>query len=177
MDDNTTKKLEQVLDRSLYGQGDAKSWESLIEEIETGECHIVWSDNFPVREVSVLRIEVIASEDSQFPGAYLYKVYQEFSDGRRRKRKLSGLSEKIKPGEDLDKAAARAISEELGIDSSLAAIQIDPCQEVFEEESPSYPGLMSRYLFYIATAHLDASVVKEFYVEIQKDKQTLFRWR
>lgn len=171
------KKLEQVLDKSLFGKGVAKSWQSLVDEIQSGECQILWSGDRPIRQISVLKIQILADEASDFPGASLYEAYQEFLDGRRRSRDLFGLSEKIKPGEDLDTAAVRALQEELGINSSQVAVQLDPEQKVEEKESPSYPGLVTRYVFHAALVVLKADVVLPRYEEIQPDKKTVFVWR
>lgn len=170
-------ELEKVLDLSLYGQGSAKSWQSLVQEVESGDCIILWEGDRLVREISVIKIEIIASLASDFPGATLFEDYQEFSDGRRRSRNFFGLSEKVKSGEDLDLAAVRAIKEELGVDGDQFSLQLDPCREVKVHESPSYPGLLTRYVFHAATAVLDAEAVMPQYEEVQPDKKTFFVWK
>lgn len=175
---NNLEKLEKVLDKNLYGKGSAKSWQALVQEVESEECKILWEDNIPIRQVSVLRIEVIAAREcSNYSGMRLHEAYQEFIDGRRRERNLPGLSEKIKPDESINEAVIRAVHEELDIDTSLVSIQLNPCQETEEKYSPSYPGLLTRYSFRDATAILSVETVRPQYVEVQEDKKTVFEWR
>lgn len=164
--------LANFLPVDRYGKGEAKSWESLIKEVESGECSIEWEDDKPIRVIRVLKIAVCDPD-----GNNLYEAYQEFNDGRRRERGLWGVSEKVKPDEDLLSAVPRAIQEELGIELSQFSFQIDPQIEIEDKESPSYPGLMTRYVKRSAVVYLDESAVKPEYVEIQLDKKTVFVWR
>lgn len=173
MNKNTEELLTKSLNPFLYGSGEAKSWQSLLNEIESGDCSIEWSnDGIPVRVVRVLAISVCDPDDNK-----LYEAYQEFADGRRRGRGLWGVSEKLKTEEDLQQATVRAIKEELGIDSSKFSFMVDPCHETEEKYSPSYPGLKTRYIRHFATVYLDFSAVKDEYIEIQPDKKTVFVWR
>ena len=156
----------------MYGSGEAKYWDSLLKEIESGECQIEWEGDRPIRVIRVLKIDV-----SDPDGNSLYEAYQEFNDGRRRERGLWGISEKLQPGEDLQIAVVRAMAEELGIKTSQFSFMTDPCHEVEEKESPSYPGLLTRYITYSATAYLDYDAVRDTYVEVQEDKKTVFVWK
>lgn len=166
------EKLKASLPLDQYGQGSAKSWQSLLKEIESGECQIEWDGDRPIRVIRVLKIDV-----SDPDGNSLYEAYQEFNDGRRRERGLWGISEKVRPNEDLQIAVVRAMAEELGVWSNQFNFSIDPSHEVEEKDSPSYPGLRTRYIKYSASACLDESAVCPEYVEVQSDKLTIFIWR
>jgi hypothetical protein len=174
------KRLEQVLDRSQYGVGDAKSWDTLLREIDRGECVITWSDGKPIREVELICIQVQGDARSQFSDRKLFEAYQEFRDGRRRERNLWGVSEKMLPGEVPALAARRALCEELGFcDRELEDIVFvfHPTIDQAEKESPSYPGLWSRFTRHRAIAYLPQHLCHEQYVEHQVDKTTVFVWR
>lgn len=165
-------RLKNILPIDQYGQGSAKSFDSLCQEIRSGECQIEWEDDKPIRVIKVLSVKVNDPD-----GNNLFEAYQEFSDGRKRERGLWGISEKVQDGEDLQSAAIRAIKEELGIETSQFSIMVDPSFEVENKESPSYPGLASRYILYSAMAYIDKSAVKPEYIEVQADKKTVFIWR
>lgn len=166
--------LLEFLDPDLYGVGQAKSWEALLEEIASGECQIDYSSGKPVRVIEVASIDVIAPD-----GSRLFEAYQEFSDGRRRERKLWGVSEKFKPGEKSDRSLIRrALKEELGIEGKdILASCFDSKYTVERKESPSYPGLVTEYRKFKAEVKISAEAVKPEYVEIQADKKTVFIWR
>lgn len=174
------KQLEQVLDRSLYGVGYAKPWNSLLREIEMGECSITWRDGKPIREVELICIQVQGNEASDFSNKRLFESYQEFRDGRRRERGLWGVSEKMLPGEVPTLAARRALQEELGFfdrDLEEIVLIVNPTNTQEEKESPSYPGLWSHFTRHQAIAYLPQHLCQERYVEIQADKTTVFVWR
>lgn len=174
------RDLEQCLDKSLYGRGNAKSWNSLIREIETGECSIHWIGGKPVRRVVMICIQVQGDAQSEFSNMRLFEAYQEFTDGRRRERGLWGVSEKMIPGEEPSFAAKRALKEELGFsEKEIQEVLFVHDPTIYREgkESPSYPGLFSQFTRYQATAHLPQHLYKESYIEVQADKRTVFVWR
>lgn len=163
--------LLERLPINKYGQGQAKTVEHLLEEINSGEAQIVWESGKPIRQISIVCIEV-ASEDGE---RQLFEEKQVFSDGRVRQREIWGLSEKLKPNEDPHEGAIRAMKEELGIEN--CSIQFDSTEKE-EKESPSYPGLVTRYLKTNFLARVwNEDFNPEGYVEEQADKSTYFVWR
>lgn len=83
----------------------------------------------------------------------LIESHQLLSDGTVRYRERP-LSEKMKPGESVEEAATRAVSEELG----PRIVKILPGTYVVKEEeraSVSYPGLPARYVLHSVEAEVD----------------------
>jgi NUDIX domain len=161
--------LEQYLDRSQYGVGQAKSWAELQAEIASGECRIEMHHDRPLRIVEIACIEVLSPHQE-----VLIEDRQEFSDGRIRRRKLSGVSEKLHRGESPLAGAKRAIQEELGIDGDLTFEFIGENSE--ENISLSYPGLNSRYHRYRFRVQLPPAFYQPEYIESQASKKTFFIW-
>ncbi|CAD6335422.1 unnamed protein product [Miscanthus lutarioriparius] len=87
-------------------------------------------------------------------GARLVETRQLLSDGTVRRRGLRPLSEKMRPGESPEAAAARAVREELGARARVRILGGDGAR-VEERESASYPGLPARYVLHA----VDAKVV------------------
>lgn len=84
---------------------------------------------------------------------------------------------KLKPNENLENAVVQAMQEELGLEIRQYDFHAKDRQEVEENESFSYPGLLSRYVRFFAHARLRAEAVKPEYVEIQADKETVSVWK
>jgi hypothetical protein len=170
-------KLQEVLPIHLYGQGQAKDFASLLSEIEKGEAQIVWEDLRPLRWIKVCRVKVITVEK----GLSLWEERQVFADGRVRHRNIQGLAEKLLPNEKPEDAADRALKEELGLsDEAIALTQIEFDGVATEEkESPSYPGLATRYEFYDFKAYFPIKFWQEEFVEGSDDdvKKTYFTWK
>ena len=103
--------LKNVLPLELYGHGQAKSFQSLLDEIENGESQIIWEENKPVRRLKVCRVKVICLDKE----LTLYEDHQEFADGHIRQRGFDYLSEKMGVNENPIIAACRALREELGM--------------------------------------------------------------
>ena len=136
-----------------------KNVHNLWLEISEGETSIADSTP-PVRTVQVVTVRVIGKD-----GSILIESHQELSDGNVRKRGRP-LSEKMKPDEDPETAAVRAIKEELGsvIGWSDAGflisdiVRIDPNSyemKVEERNSDSYPGLPGCYILHTLNARLE----------------------
>ena len=47
------QNLKSVLPLELYGHGQAKSFQSLLDEIKNGESQIIWEESKPVRCLKV----------------------------------------------------------------------------------------------------------------------------
>jgi hypothetical protein len=180
---DSKRNLEQELDRlraalaaslPTYGTGNAKDFTALLKEIKTGDCEIVWEDKQPIRLVNVVLVIVISHQGEQ-----LTEAYQEFSDGRIRKRGMQELAEKRKPNEAPEAAARRALQEELGIPTEELIFEWLPTTDVEiaeAAESFSYPGLKTRYSRVWFRVHLPEALYQLEYMEVQPDKKTVFRW-
>jgi hypothetical protein len=168
------ERLAQALPISDYGRGEAKSFQQLLDEIKKGEIEIIWQSNQPIRLLSIVLIKVC------YQDKILFEDRQEFADGRVRHRGIEGISEKLLPQEEPDKAVYRALQEELGFhleelrNLSVAFL----AQEASKKESPSYPGLESHYDIYKYKTYIPDSLYKPEYVELNQDsRKTYFIWR
>ena len=122
---------------AFWGTENSKTVENLWDEYVGGE--VSFQDDPPLRIVEVVQL-IIGRDDK-----ILVEEEQEFSNGQRRFRNRPP-SEKIKHGETIEAAALRCLQEELGLTS--AQIDFDNAEPRKTEkilESPSYPGLMTRY--------------------------------
>jgi hypothetical protein len=133
---------------SEWERGGAKSLVDLWAEYGNGEA--VLSDDPPSRTIEVAQV-IIRRGDS-----VLIEIEQEFEDGRRRAR-MWPPSEKMKSGEAPRQAAQRCLSEELGLGEGEIALgeEVDLIEEL--ADSPSYPGLPTRYQFHVFPARLVAA--------------------
>jgi hypothetical protein len=167
--------LKNALPLELYGNGQAKSFQSLLDEISNGESQIIWEGNKPIRVLKVCRVKVICLDKE----LTLYEDRQEFADSRIRQRGFDYLSEKMGVGENPMTASERALKEELGM--SEEAIKLTPIHtdgiDSSELESPSYPGLTTRYQFHDFIAYYPVEYWQEEFREVQEDKTTVFAWR
>lgn len=80
------------------------------------------------------------------------------------------LSEKMKPGENPEAVAARAVREELGSviggsDGGVRIVQDSYVKNVEERVSVSYPGLPARYVLHSVDAFVDGLPEGEFCTE------------
>jgi hypothetical protein len=139
-----------------WGEGESKRLIDLWVEYANGEATFV--DNPPIRVIAVAEV-VIRRGDT-----ILIEVEQEFRDGRRRARSVPP-SEKMKPGENPLAAARRCLREELGL--MEADVTLDPGYKLTEgtANSPSYPGLLTRYRFHTFEATIDGLPDEDFYRE------------
>lgn len=137
-----------------WGMGEAKSVQDLLLEIERGETTFVEMQGELFRHVKVLNLAIIHVADDGMIYR-LYEDHQKFSDGRIRTRKRmlgTAVSEKMLIHEEPEQALQRALKEELQINSLYG---IDTMQTVTEtKESSSYPGLKTKYDFYVGTVTL-----------------------
>lgn len=93
----------------------------------------------PERQVSFVSV-VIKKGDKR-----LAEIAPILATGEIRQRQLP-RAEKLLPGEDVEMAAYRCVEEELGVSrESRRIVPGTRIDEVRNGESPSYPGLMTRY--------------------------------
>ncbi|KAF7148481.1 hypothetical protein RHSIM_Rhsim03G0215700 [Rhododendron simsii] len=144
-----------------------KNVHNLFLELSEGETTLI-NDNDdsspPVRALDVVTIRIIGSNNR-----VLIELRQELSDGTVRDRNRP-LSEKMKPGETLEAAVARAVREELGsvIGDGDGVVRIVPdsyVKKVEERVSVSYPGLPARYMLHSVDAVVDGLPDGEFCTE------------
>lgn len=160
------------IDISGWGQGESKTIDHLFSEIVKGETKISVEGGKLIREVSALSIVV------RYKNLILKEDYQEFIDGRKRKRKMkASVAEKLdSKDKDLLSAVKRAINEELGIKISSSQIKKGD-DDVKVRISRSYPNLLSKVKLFGFEVSLNGDQFDpKGYVEIQEDKKTFFKW-
>jgi hypothetical protein len=137
----------QGVDTSQWGEGNAKEVADLWLELVQGESVLEMG---PVRRrVEVVRVLIWRE------GSLLLEIEQLLANGRSRQR-LRPPSEKIKPGESYLAAARRCLHEELGL--ADGQFRLDPDSHRRHETaeiSPSYPHLLTSYLFHDIEASSD----------------------
>jgi hypothetical protein len=133
--------------KHTWGVGQAKSVVDLWSEYQRGET--IFEDDPPVRQVSVVQLRI------QRGDRILVELEQVLADGRRRARNRLP-SEKMKAGESPIMAAWRCLVEELGLD--VRDVVVSEVVETTETiiDSPSYPGLPTRYTFHTMEVRTDA---------------------
>jgi hypothetical protein len=164
------------IDFSQWGKGETKTLNHLQREIENGECTLIIGKQGEVlREVVIARANIfyISKEGKKYR---LKEEKQVFKDGRERRRNLKySLNEKVKFGENIKEAMIRGIKEELGIEGDLSLKETGIEEET--EDSPSYPGLKSHYIYHNFEVSLnDQQFNPNGYIEDQEDKTTYFIW-
>jgi len=127
-----------------WGRDGTKSVRSLWNEIAAGETRL--SPDPPMREVAVVSVLIEAG------GRRLTEVRQLMADGTVRERN-AWPSEKLLPGETPVAAALRCLVEELRVDARDVTVAAEPLSTTVEQlDSPSYPGLPTRYTLHTVAA-------------------------
>jgi NUDIX domain len=120
-----------------WGTGQAKRVEDLWSELGSGES--VLTDRPPRRRVAFVSVVVRRGD------AILTEVAQLLAAGGTRTRRQPP-AEKMHAGEDAETAAYRCAWEELGVPrESCRVIPGRHAEASRTSESPSYPGLVTRY--------------------------------
>jgi hypothetical protein len=170
-------QLEQAgISTATWGEGQAKTLRHLVQEIEAGET--VLGDDEDGR---LVRRVVVGNADVYYrsPDGNLFRLKEDrqvFSDGRERRRNLgAAVSEKMHPNEAPAEGMVRGLREELGLAGPIALTEDGTTQETLD--SPSYPGLRSRYTRHQFTVMLNSGQYQsEGYIETQTDTKTYFIW-
>ncbi|MEZ4515576.1 MAG: NUDIX domain-containing protein [Chloroflexota bacterium] len=132
------------IDTTVWGENGAKHIEDLWQEIQQGDCRLL--DGPPRRDVSV--VEVVLRRGNRV----LLELGQTLRDGQTRHRNRPP-SEKLKPGEDARGGAMRCLQEELEVSADgVQELTLNQTPTITDRDSPSYPGLPTRYIVYTATA-------------------------
>jgi hypothetical protein len=147
LDDLTRWLAARGISTAAWNAGPAKDAADLWREIQAGESRL--EDDPPRRVVEVVQVWV-----RDRAGRVLIEKEQELADGRLRTRNRPP-SEKLKPGEDYAKAAARCLVEELGVAQADITLRPESYRRTERTlDSPSYPGLLTRYTIH----EVDAAV-------------------
>lgn len=162
----------------LWGQGRAKTVGHLFRELSEGDTELVTLGRELLRQVAFVNIDVYA----EFDGTQhrLREDRQVFDEGlpteRTRTREMVGaVKEKLHKAENPDEVVERAVQEELQVRGSIAYQKLR--EENLDEESPSYPGLRSKYKAHYFRADLKGDQInRDGYKEVQTDKTTYFVW-
>ncbi|KAG2614176.1 uncharacterized protein LOC120704462 [Panicum virgatum] len=131
---------------------------NLFLELSHGDCALHVPAGPPPRVVRAVHVATVRIRNRR--GARLVEARQLLSDGTVRRRGPRPLSEKMRPGESPEAAAARAVREELG---EGARVRIGAAREarMEERESASYPGLPARYVLHAVDAELVGGVPED----------------
>ncbi|KAH7433667.1 hypothetical protein KP509_07G080400 [Ceratopteris richardii] len=125
---------------------------NLWMELKEGE--IVLEDSCPPRRI----VHVASVKIRNKAGHMLVEAHQEMADGTIRLRNRP-LSEKMKPGENVEEACFRGIFEELGSQlgarSRVRILLGSYSRKEEERESLSYPGLLTSYVIHSVDAIVD----------------------
>lgn len=168
--------LSAGIDTSSWGTGKAKTIDDLFNEIREGETVLTKDESGELLRTVVVGSAAVYHKTADGKTYRLKEDRQVFTDGRERRREMVGsVAEKMKPDEDPAEAMVRGIQEELGIEGELEMHEADSYDEVVD--SPSYPGLRSKYLHHTFEVSLkDEQYNPDGYVENQPTKSTYFVW-
>lgn len=144
------------IDVTGWGEGDSKTPADLWREYVVGESYFF--DDPPRRLVEVAQLLIRRGD------MVLIEIEQEFADGRRRSR-LRLPSEKVMRGEEPITAAVRCLQEELGFGPGDVMMKIGDEFIQMTADSPSYPGLPTRYEFFTFEIIRDSLPDGDFYHE------------
>ena len=148
---------ESGIDTAVWGTGTYKSIANLWDEYMQGE--VSFEVYPPLRIVQVVRV-LIQHDDST-----LLEIEQVFRNGERRFR-FQPPSEKIKRSENSIDAAYRCLNEELGLSrNQVSFMAVDHDRKEVVAESPSYPGLPTRYVIQRIRAQVTGLPGEDFWRE------------
>ena len=144
--------LQKLPEYSAWGIDNAKSVQSLWEEIQLGESTINQEGQRLVRVV-------VAEIRRQIGGdKILMELEQTLADGRKRIRPQRPMAEKIIGDESPHRALLRGLGEELSLDEGdYSILTPEPQVSRANRMSGSYPGVMSlyeRHIFQILAPNL-----------------------
>merc|ERR1719161_1446106 len=134
------KFLTHGIDVSLYGQQNTRSLEQVANEVQRGESYLMESNDRILRVVDLVLVRVAEPK-----GRILVEVKHEHPDGTCTKCERLPAT-KRKPGDNVWRTAQRLLETRPKLVSDQVNIRLgveDLTEE--EQESTSYPGLLSVY--------------------------------
>jgi hypothetical protein len=161
---------------NTWGQGNAKTLDHLLKELNTGECTVEENPDYGLlRKVKIVTMNVYYNDGAQ--KLKLHEDRQVYKNGRTTHREPeTSLMEKLKPDENPFEGAKRALAEELDITSSLDIKDLG--MKVENVQGLSYPGLRHEgTLFQYEVELSELEYNPEGYQEIQEDKTNYYVWR
>lgn len=139
-----------------------KTLVNLFLELSHGDCTLDLPPPPAAAAAQVVRaVHVATVRIRNRRGARLVEARQLLSDGTVRSRGPRPLSEKMRPGESPEAAAARAVTEELGERARVRIVGEEGAPRVEERESVSYPGLPARYVLHAVDAEVVGGVPED----------------
>jgi len=157
------------VDLRAWGVGEAKTLDHLRAELSARECVLLEQDGLLVRLAEGAHVLVTHH------GLALTEAFQEFRDGRRRRRALC-VAEKRRRGEPAVAAAVRGLGEELGLGVAAERLRLlGNLADTFG--SRSYPGLLNSFGTTYFTYDLPPGLFRPEFVEEQPDKRTVWTWQ
>ena len=174
---DTLKSLLNMLGVSvdLWGKGEYKGLDDLLEEIEQGESFLKIDGNGIARTVEIVKL-FVCDEDHPERGS-LFELKQILPDGRVRER-MQCPSEKIKSGETPKAAAIRGVKEELHI--SFTGYRLFGTPLTIENTvSKSYPNLPCSYVihnFKVILNHGSPALRERFTIAEGNGTTNFFGW-
>lgn len=141
---------------------------NLWTELVDGEISL--EDSKPPKRTVHVAVVKIRNE----AGMFLIESSQEMDDGRMKSRNRP-LSEKMRPGENVEDACRRGVFEELGPEMG-ARDRVEMILETYQREeeerdSFSYPGLLTRYVLHSMVASVRGLPSSEFCTEENEGKR------
>ncbi|CAE8662195.1 unnamed protein product [Polarella glacialis] len=182
-----TRSLEQLfqkagIDPARYGNGNAKSMEQLLQELESADSKLEWCEETATlrRVVELVFIQFI------WNGRVLVEQEQIFFDGRIRRRNMLVADKRGPCDPDVASAAVRGLREELDWPYTFPDLAVltrfmpeGYCQLIEKVESTSYPGLLCTWLTHFCSIQLlEAGVeffegpgmLRDSFETVEKDK-------
>lgn len=176
MNPNTLIELKKLLSQYnidtqhwTHDEGN-KTIEELFIEIQEGESELKIVDKILVRLLKVSSIDVKFKLGDRY--FQLIEDKQIFLRGIERKRELNTITEKLKRNENPLQGAYRGLEEEIGL--KLEEQLTFEGENFWEQISPSYPHLLTRYEFYNYSIILDKKYLKSIrFSEYQEAEKLL----
>lgn len=164
------------MDTSLWGNGEAKGLDSLLEEVNEGESYLRLDDSGLVRVVEVAKLHI--SQPLYGSRGCLVEVSRRLPDGGTAQRN-EHPSEKLKRGETPRQAVVRGIWEELQIAEGGILTLSMKLPEMESRASKSFPNLVCLYILHHADVVLfnSVSICHRAAFETTESNGTVHQWK
>lgn len=141
----------------------------LQQEIQSGESVI--QEGIRYIQVACVRVAYLPAE------LQICEAYQILDKGETRKRNLSGVSEKLKPGERAIQAAMRGIQEELDLaleSDRFLSLGTELCQKI--SKGYNLPTVYTLHKFSLELTKEEFDRLYPIYISQEADKTSVFKW-